>query len=718
MLLENDTTKPNDLLHILRAKNEILYNYWVSTGQPLPAEFQVDIIPATAKVNTTAEADSKQITELKQQLETKTKESQKIKQKALLFKQKAIKWKTNYVKLVKSKKAGGGGGSSSNDSIPSAPSSSGDSPSLPNNAQYEELQAKYKKLKQQFRIVLEQQKNGGSASGQVSGTVTPREKETTSKDNSKENKEKEKEREQEREKEREKEKQYLAELKELKSQVALAEEKIKTYEQTSGDNTKLQNKINELLKNVETLNSEISNNKTTIDSLNEELKNQSSVAKDATQLKKEIQDKDKEIEKMNKKYQELSDKWNQTENSTSKVMQIVNTKSKEINSELKDIKKESAALKTEMTSNLKDIHAIIQKNFNDVNEKYTDVFKKYRKEMAERRRLFNVLQELRGNIRVLCRVRPLLGSEKESSVIKMEDGELSLKATKGYIKSWECDRIFTPKETNTDVYNEVEPLITSVLDGYNVTIFAYGQTGSGKTYTMEGPPEDRGVNYRAIERLFELAKEKSDHLDITLSVSLMEIYNEEIYDLLSSNPLGGQKLEIKLEKKDGKNVNYVQGLTITNVTKIDEVFRLMDVGNKNRATASTKMNKTSSRSHCIFSIYSTSRDKYTGVTSLGKLHLIDLAGSERINKTKAEGKRLDEAKAINLSLTQLGIVIKARGSKQGHVPFRDSKLTYLLQDSLSGDAKTLMIVQVYIYYIIILYRFLLQCLVLMNHSVQ
>lgn len=283
MLLENDTTKPNDLLHILRAKNEILYNYWVSTGQPLPAEFQVDIIPATAKVNTTAEADSKQITELKQQLETKTKESQKIKQKALLFKQKAIKWKTNYVKLVKSKKAGGGGGGSS-DSIPSAPSSSGDSPSLPNNAQYEELQAKYKKLKQQFRIVLEQQKNGGSASGQVSGTVTPREKETTSKDNSKENKEKEKEREQEREKEREKEKQYLAELKELKSQVALAEEKIKTYEQTSGDNTKLQNKINELLKNVETLNSEISNNKTTIDSLNEELKNQSSVAKDATQI--------------------------------------------------------------------------------------------------------------------------------------------------------------------------------------------------------------------------------------------------------------------------------------------------------------------------------------------------------------------------------------------------------------------------------------------------
>lgn len=243
------------------------------------------------------------------------------------------------------------------------------------------------------------------------------------------------------------------------------------------------------------------------------------------------------------------------------------------------------------------------------------------------------------------------------------------------------------------MFKEVEGLITSAIDGYNVCIFAYGQTGSGKTFTMEGIDSNRGVNYRSLETLFNLRKEKRDILDVSISVAMLEIYNEEIRDMLvdRSNAAAGFP---KLSAKEGPNGMYVPDLTIYDVEELEDVLEILNLGAKNRTTFATNMNEHSSRSHAMLSVYIKSFNKIMNTTSYGKLHLIDLAGSERVSRSGATGDRLKEAAAINKSLSALGDVIQARAEKKGHVPFRNSTLTYLLSDSLSGDSKTLMFVNV------------------------
>jgi len=249
-----------------------------------------------------------------------------------------------------------------------------------------------------------------------------------------------------------------------------------------------------------------------------------------------------------------------------------------------------------------------------------------------------------------------------------------------------------------------------------VCVFSYGQTGSGKTYTMEGPPNDRGINFRSLQRLFELKKEREEEFEYTIEVSLLEIYNENIIDLLvqpatSSSVFKGAKtskgtkktaskrtaikakLEIKRDPKKGGKGNHVPGLTMVHCNSHEEVLALMAHGYQNRSVHGTEMNAHSSRSHCALSVYVTAQSIIDGSKTKGKLHLIDLAGSERLSKSGAEGDRKKEAQAINKSLSSLGDVISARMSKQKHVPYRNSTLTYLLQDSLGGNSKTLMIVQ-------------------------
>ncbi|KAG2816080.1 Kinesin-like protein [Phytophthora cactorum] len=313
----------------------------------------------------------------------------------------------------------------------------------------------------------------------------------------------------------------------------------------------------------------------------------------------------------------------------------------------------------------------------------------YKREMKERKRLFNLVQELKGNIRVLCRVRPISKNEVAQGskmICKFMPEEITLAGEKGKVKTWEFDHVFDMGSTQDQLFSQVKPLVTSILDGFSVCIFAYGQTGSGKTFTMSGPPENPGINTRSLQELFERKTERVKEYQDEITVSIMEIYNEQIRDLLAQDASS-----TNLQVRQGPTGNFVPGLTVVPVQTLNEVFELIKRGNKNRSTHATDMNEHSSRSHSILSIQLKSLNIVTNVVASGKLFLVDLAGSERLSKTGAEGQRLKEAQNINKSLSALGDVIAARASKQKHVPYRNSSLTYLLQDALGGDSKTLMV---------------------------
>nr|CAB3259128.1 kinesin-like protein KIFC3 [Phallusia mammillata] len=331
----------------------------------------------------------------------------------------------------------------------------------------------------------------------------------------------------------------------------------------------------------------------------------------------------------------------------------------------------------------------------EMNENSKDLVRKYRKEMKLRKKYHNELVELRGNIRVFVRARPRISEDGPSAKMMLtydvnDDAVVTVNNTqRGRLQTFELDRVFADDSSQEEVYKEVQALVTSCMDGYHVCIFAYGQTGSGKTYTMEGTAAKPGINQRALADLFAIIEDRSADWSYTIAVSLVEIYNEALRDLLSS--ASQQKLDIKMNV-DGSL--FVQGLTSRQVNNLDDVNKVFETGKLNRATASTNMNEHSSRSHAVLMVTVSGVNKTTGVESFGKLNLIDLAGSERVSKSGASGDRLKEAQNINKSLSSLGDVIHALRNKQSHVPFRNSKLTYLLQDSLSKDSKTLMVVQV------------------------
>lgn len=260
-------------------------------------------------------------------------------------------------------------------------------------------------------------------------------------------------------------------------------------------------------------------------------------------------------------------------------------------------------------------------------------------------------------------------------------------------KTFTFDTVFGPESKQLDVYNlTARPIIDSVLEGYNGTIFAYGQTGTGKTFTMEGVravPELRGIIPNSFAHIFgHIAKAEGD-TRFLVRVSYLEIYNEEVRDLLGKDQT--QRLEVKERPDVGV---YIKDLSAYVVNNADDMDRIMTLGHKNRSVGATNMNEHSSRSHAIFTITIECSEK--GIDGnmhvrMGKLHLVDLAGSERQAKTGATGQRLKEATKINLSLSTLGNVISALvDGKSTHVPYRNSKLTRLLQDSLGGNSKTMM----------------------------
>ncbi|CAH8277774.1 unnamed protein product [Arabidopsis lyrata] len=328
--------------------------------------------------------------------------------------------------------------------------------------------------------------------------------------------------------------------------------------------------------------------------------------------------------------------------------------------------------------------------------------KNYQIIIEENRRLYNEVQELKGNIRVYCRIRPFLqGQNKKQTSIEYtgENGELvvanPLKQGKDTYRLFKFNKVFGPASTQEEVFLDTRPLIRSILDGYNVCIFAYGQTGSGKTYTMSGPSitseEDWGVNYRALNDLFHLTQSRQNSVIYEVDVQMVEIYNEQVRDLLSED---GPNKRLGIWNTALPNGLAVPDASMHSVKSTEDVLELMNIGLMNRTVGATTLNEKSSRSHSVLSVHVRGVDVKTESVLRGSLHLVDLAGSERVGRSEVTGERLKEAQYIKKSLSALGDVIFALAHKNPHVPYRNSKLTQVLQNSLGGQAKTLMFVQI------------------------
>lgn len=258
--------------------------------------------------------------------------------------------------------------------------------------------------------------------------------------------------------------------------------------------------------------------------------------------------------------------------------------------------------------------------------------------------------------------------------------------------SFTFDRVFNMQCKQSDIFDySIRPTVDDLLNGYNGTVFAYGQTGAGKSYTMMGSSIDdevgRGVIPRIVEQIFASIMSSPSTIEYTVRVSYMEIYMERIRDLMAPQ---NDNLPVHEEKNRGV---YVKGLLEIYVSSVQEVYEVMRRGGNARAVAATNMNQESSRSHSIFVITVTQKNVETGSAKSGQLFLVDLAGSEKVGKTGASGQTLEEAKKINKSLSALGMVINSlTDGKSSHVPYRDSKLTRILQESLGGNSRTTLII--------------------------
>ncbi|KAK9922060.1 hypothetical protein M0R45_030542 [Rubus argutus] len=388
-------------------------------------------------------------------------------------------------------------------------------------------------------------------------------------------------------------------------------------------------------------------------------------------------------------------------------------------------KREFEDLQTQLHSDLKDLGT-------QVKELSTAALG-YHKVVKENRKLYNMVQDLKGNIRVYCRIRPSFSCESKNVIDFIgEDGSLvildPLKPQKDGRKVFHFNQVFGSTATQVEVFKGTQPLIRSVMDGYNVCIFAYGQTGSGKTHTMSGPSGgstgDMGINYLALNDLFQISKRRKDIIDYDIHVQMVEIYNEQVRDLLVQDSsttkypfilvilshlnfislerkTGPQSFcvsltiyKLEIRSCTGDNGLSIPDATMHSVNSTADVLNLMKYGEVNRVVSSTAINNRSSRSHrsCL-TVHVHGKDT-SGGTFRSCLHLVDLAGSERVDKSEVTGDRLKEAQYINKSLSCLGDVITALAQKNSHIPYRNSKLTLLLQGSLGGQAKTLMLAHV------------------------
>ncbi|XP_052240314.1 kinesin-like protein KIF25 isoform X5 [Dreissena polymorpha] len=422
----------------------------------------------------------------------------------------------------------------------------------------------------------------------------------------------------------------------------------------------------------------------------------------------------------------------------------------------------------------------MQEQLSQLQGSLQDITEQHAKEKKRRQELHNVLMELRGNIRVHCRVRPLMdfdcggedtkmlgssGTKSEVVVHYMDDENVCVRTTK-HNKVFEYERVYSPDESQEFVFDEVQPMMTSLLDGYNICIMAYGQTGSGKTHTMLGshknedyhlrmePHKDEGVIPRAARELFRLISEKPEGT-ISVEVSVVEIYNNDIRDLLSGDPSAKHdvitgadgSLSIPTLTSSPRTIELRKQLVQKKVDKIQDVMSFVQYGLRMRRESATMVHEHSSRSHLVVTLTVNSqapnflskpatpspapdgtpvimgrpstapaggRDRRGRSLSLmttasfesppqspivpstpavirTKLQLVDLAGSECVGMSGVTGVALREASNINKSLSALADVLGALAEHRPHVPYRNSRLTHFLQDSIGGDAKLLVL---------------------------
>jgi len=307
-------------------------------------------------------------------------------------------------------------------------------------------------------------------------------------------------------------------------------------------------------------------------------------------------------------------------------------------------------------------------------------------------------------VKVAVRIRPLNDKEANEgcqAVLEQVQGEPQVYIQNtDPVKSFTYDYAYGGSDSNEEVYEgAVKKIVKQLFTGYNVTVLAYGQTGSGKTHSMgtaynaSDDPALHGVIPRSVRDIFRYILDNSDK-SFRVGVSFMELYNEQLFDLLSTKPR--REDTIVDIREDGNKGIKIPGLTEMDITSVEQTMALLEKASEGRVTAATAMNARSSRSHAIFTLSIESRTKTDGkLLTFSKFHMVDLAGSERQKKTKAKGERLKEGININMGLLSLGNVISALGEENrganSHIPYRDSKLTRLLQDSLGGNSHTLMI---------------------------
>ena len=423
-----------------------------------------------------------------------------------------------------------------------------------------------------------------------------------------------------------------------------------------------------------------------IESLEQQLANSgsNSVAGKHSSLEvKKLENKIKELQKkldMDDKKLKMNEK-----NANSTVEELESTKK-----ELAEFEKKIKSQQQELVSLKKsaEIGSIALQEVPELKVKVRDLSKEkkelvdnYNSERLLRKKYYNMLEDMKGKIRVYCRVRPLSKTEKsnknESVVTALDDYTVKIASDKRGDKEFQFDQIFTEHHSQENVFEDTNMLIQSAVDGYNVCIFAYGQTGSGKTYTMIGDKEQDfpGIAPRAFKKIYELAYEQRKKFSFKVSCYMLELYNDKLIDLLK---VGKEEQQLVI-KKDKKEMVVVQGAVMREAVNAEELNEIFHSGSENRHVASTKMNAESSRSHLVVGIVIESTNLTSGAVTRGKLSLVDLAGSERVAKTGAGAEQLKEANSINKSLSALGDVISALSTEQSFVPFRNNKLTMLMQ---------------------------------------
>ena len=374
-------------------------------------------------------------------------------------------------------------------------------------------------------------------------------------------------------------------------------------------------------------------------------------------------------------------------------------------SELKENLRKEQDEKAEMRQTLIRVEADLRKKAQE-NERLRENFLN---EQRLRRQHHNKYVELLGAIRVFCRIRPPLDFELQharaageahqdlqsiNAVVAGEGVNLDAALVPSKGKEFRLDAIFGPGADQEQVFKEVEPLVQSAVDGYNVCIFAYGQTGSGKSFTMlgdRGNAELSGIAPRSVRTLFDLLQER--YKAFAVSCYCLELYNGKLIDLFRDVNQDAD-LPLAVKKNPTNGMVEVENVKHCAAQSAEELLDMLSQVQDRRQVSATKMNQESSRSHLVFNIVMECTNKADDTIIKGKLSLVDLAGSEKVDQSGVTGQGLKEAVAINQSLTALGNVIAALTEKQKFIPYRDNLLTQLMQDSIGGNAKTLMIVNV------------------------